>query len=157
MPSDLPPDPWGICRCRPKRPPSSAPRLAAFVSSIRGRGTLPGAIRLTAALWGGHYGRSIPLSVEQARFLADELRAHADALDGDDAGRTAAPADRAHRVVPADPAQPSHRYYRPRQRVRPVRPVGSPDMAPQRGEARVATRTSQTNGAMTAHRGSGRS
>lgn len=126
MPENYPPDPWGRCHCRPKRPPTTAPRLAAFVSSVVGGLGYGGVVHLTAALWGGHYARTVPLSVEQARLLAAELHAHADALERDSGGSAAAAAARGGDARPPRSAGPAHGYWRPRRRVRPTGAVGSP-------------------------------
>src|SRR4051812_39565998 len=70
---NTPADPWSA-----DRPRSTAPRLTAYVHARPTRAG--GVINLSAALWGGHFERTVPLTVHEARGLGRELQTLADPL-----------------------------------------------------------------------------
>jgi hypothetical protein len=138
MGHQLPPDPWK------SRTTSTSPRLCAFVHSRSTRHG--GVVHLSAALWGGHHERSVPLSLDQAHDLAHELLAHVADLQRQQrpparSGATPRPpasrptTPRSDGPAPAGPAAPrvldrvtgGRRIGYPRaRRVRPVPAVESP-------------------------------
>src|SRR4051794_13652539 len=71
---NAPADPWAA-----NRPGPMQPRLTAYVHARPTR--YGGVVNLSAALWGGHFERTVALSIHEARTIGRELTGLADALE----------------------------------------------------------------------------